>query len=381
MELFCLLFFFKKKLLFFYSYVNLHPMIKDDIPKEENEPKNFLKIPKVGDIIEGKIIGTGKASVFVDLGIFGAGIIYGREFYESRDKIKSLEKGSVIFAKVIELENEDNYVELSLNQAGRELSWDALKTKKENDELSVVKIIGANKGGLLTELFGVTAFIPVSQLSAQNYPKVEGGDNQKILKALQKFVGKEMEVKIFDLDQKENKLILSEKAKKDEGMALILEGYKPGDVIEGEITGIVDFGAFVKFGDENIEGLIHISELDWRLVKSPSEVVKVGEKVKLKIVSIDKNKVSLSLKALKKDPWDNIDKKYKKGDIVKGKIIKLNVFGAFVQLSSDFQGLCHVSEFGNFKKMEKEIEEEKDYKFEIISIEPNEHRIGLKYVS
>ncbi|MDD4467374.1 MAG: S1 RNA-binding domain-containing protein, partial [Candidatus Pacebacteria bacterium] len=218
-------------------------------------------------------------------------------------------------------------------------------------------------------------------LSAQNYPKVEGGDNQKILKALQKFVGKEMEVKIFDLDQKENKLILSEKAKKDEGMALILEGYKPGDVIEGEITGIVDFGAFVKFGDENIEGLIHISELDWRLVKSPSEVVKVGEKVKLKIVSIDKNKVSLSLKALKKDPWDNIDKKYKKGDIVKGKIIKLNVFGAFVQLSSDFQGLCHVSEFGNFKKMEKEIEEEKDYKFEIISIEPNEHRIGLKYVS
>ncbi|MDD4466898.1 MAG: S1 RNA-binding domain-containing protein, partial [Candidatus Pacebacteria bacterium] len=256
-------------------------MIKDDIPKEENEPKNFLKIPKVGDIIEGKIIGTGKASVFVDLGIFGAGIIYGREFYESRDKIKSLEKGSVIFAKVIELENEDNYVELSLNQAGRELSWDALKTKKENDELSVVKIIGANKGGLLAELFGVTAFIPVSQLSAQNYPKVEGGDNQKILKALQKFVGKEMEVKIFDLDQKENKLILSEKAKKDEGMALILEGYKPGDVIEGEITGIVDFGAFVKFGDENIEGLIHISELDWRLVKSPSEVVKVGEKVKL----------------------------------------------------------------------------------------------------
>ncbi|MDD2913462.1 MAG: S1 RNA-binding domain-containing protein [Candidatus Pacebacteria bacterium] len=368
-------------MLFFYSYVNLHPMIKDDIPKEENEPKNFLKIPKVGDIIEGKIIGTGKASVFVDLGIFGAGIIYGREFYESRDKIKSLERGSVIFAKVIELENEDNYVELSLNQAGRELSWDALKTKKENDELSVVKIIGANKGGLLTELFGVTAFIPVSQLSAQNYPKVEGGDNQKILKALQKFVGKEMEVKIFDLDQKENKLILSEKAKKDEGMALILEGYKPGDVIEGEITGIVDFGAFVKFGDENIEGLIHISELDWRLVKSPSEVVKVGEKVKLKIVSIDKNKVSLSLKALKKDPWDNIDKKYKKGDIVKGKIIKLNVFGAFVQLSSDFQGLCHVSEFGNFKKMEKEIEEEKDYKFEIISIEPNEHRIGLKYVS
>ncbi|MFA7150759.1 MAG: S1 RNA-binding domain-containing protein, partial [Candidatus Paceibacterota bacterium] len=188
-------------MLFFYSYVNLHPMIKDDIPKEENEPKNFLKIPKVGDIIEGKIIGTGKASVFVDLGIFGAGIIYGREFYESRDKIKSLERGSVIFAKVIELENEDNYVELSLNQAGRELSWDALKTKKENDELSVVKIIGANKGGLLTELFGVTAFIPVSQLSAQNYPKVEGGDNQKILKALQKFVGKEMEVKIFDLDQ------------------------------------------------------------------------------------------------------------------------------------------------------------------------------------
>lgn len=355
-------------------------MINENTTETKIDPKDIIKIPKVEDIVEGKVIGMGKASMFVDLGILGTGIIYGREFYEARDKIKNLEIGDVVFSKIIELENEDNYIELSLSQARKELSWDSLKFKKENSEVSIVKIIGANKGGLLTELFGVQAFIPVSQLSPQNYPKVEGGDNQKILKALQKFVGKEMEVKVFDLDQKENKLILSEKMKKDEGMAVILEEYNIGDVIEGEITGIVDFGAFVKFGEKEIEGLVHISEMDWRLIKDPSDVVKVGEKVKLKIVGIENNKVSLSLKALKDDPWKEIDKEYKKGETVEGKVVKLNAFGAFVQLSSDFQGLCHVSEFGNFKKMEESLEVGKNYKFKIISIEAKDHRMSLKLV-
>lgn len=354
-------------------------MIKNDIPKEKTDPKDLLKIPKVDDIIEGKVIGKGKASVFVDLGIFGAGIIYGREFYEAKSEIRNLKRGDAVHSKIIELENEDGYIELSLNQADKQLSWDALRTKKENNEIFKVKIIGANKGGLLSEVLGVNAFIPVSQLAPQNYPKVEGGDNQKILKALQKFVGKEMEVKIFDLDRKEGKLILSEKTKESEEAAALLGEYKAGDIVEGEITGIVDFGAFIKFDGSNLEGLIHISEMDWQLIEDPSEVVKVGEKVKAKIVSIENNKVSLSLKALKEDPWKKI--KHKKGEVVEGKVTKINSFGAFVQLPSRFQGLCHVSEFGSLEKMEKKLEVGKKYNFKITLIEPEEHKMSLKLVS
>ncbi len=346
--------------------------------KEKNESSIFLKIPKEGDIVEGRVIGFKKASVFIDLAPFGAGVIFGKEFYEDREKIKILNIGDVVFAKVVEIENEEGYVELSLSQAGREFSWDSLREKKEKEESSVVKIIGANKGGLLTELFGVPGFIPVSQLSVQNYPKVEGGDNQKILKALQKFVGKEMEVRVFDFDQKENKLILSERLKKDKEAEAALEGYKVGDLVEGEVTGIVDFGIFVKFGENELEGLVHISELDWRLVKNPSDLVEVGEKIKLKIMGIGNNKVSLSLKALKEDPWNSVDEKYKKGDIIKGKVVKINPFGAFVEISSSFQGLCHISQFETFDKMEEKIEEGKEYDFKIISVEREAHKINLK---
>jgi small subunit ribosomal protein S1 len=244
----------------------------------------------------------------------------------------------------------------------------------------------------LAEVSGIPAFLPTSQLSFENYPKVEGGESQKILKELQKLIGKEFEVKIFDLDQKENKLILSEKTKEDERIKEALKNFKVGDVVEGEITGIVDFGAFIKFNssvsatDEkpplNLEGLIHISELDWQLVKDPSEIVKIGEIVKAKIIDISNGKVSLSLKALKENPWLNI--KLKKGDIVKGKVTKFNPFGAFVQLILDsdrtetIQGLCHISEFGTQEKMEEALKIGKEYDFQILSLDLLEHKISLK---
>ena len=227
--------------------------------------------------------------------------------------------------------------------------------------------MGANKGGLLTEVSGIPAFLPLSQLIPANYPKVEGGNKLKILNELQKFIGKEMEVKIFDLDPKEEKLILSEKAKEAEKIRESLKNYKVGDAVEGEITGIVDFGVFIRFpasgktgrrggAPEKLDGLIHISELDWQLIENPSEIVKVGQTVKAKIVDIADDKVSLSLKALKKDPWEGIEKKYKKGDIVNGKVTKFNPFGAFVQISPRIQGLCHISEFSSGAQMKDSLE-------------------------
>jgi small subunit ribosomal protein S1 len=353
--------------------------------KEILEKSNALKSPKIGEIIEGKIIGLKKGSVYVDLGPIGTGIIFGKEFNEAREILRNLKPGDAMFVKVVDFENEEGYYELSLSQAGQELNWEKLKQIKDSSELISVKISGANKGGLLAEVLGIAGFLPVSQLSPQNYPRVEGGDSNKILKELQKFIGTDIQVKIFDLDPREGKLILSEKAKETEKIKEILKNYNVGDVVEGEITGLVDFGAFVKFPTtakegETLEGLIHISELDWAIVEDPAQIVKLGDKVKAKIIEVKEDKVSLSLKALKTDPWSGIEDKYKKGATVKGKVTKFNPFGAFVEINPKIQGLCHISEFGTKAKMEEKLKVDETYEFEILEIQPQEHRMSLKLV-
>jgi len=351
-----------------------------------------------GSIAEGTVVGRDRSSVFIDLGINGNGIIYGREFYEAKEIIKNLKIGDKVYAKVVDMENDDGYKELSLKEATKQISWQKLKEIKDNKDIFEVKITGVNKGGLLTSVQGIAAFLPVSQLSPEHYPRVADADKQKILKELQKFIGQALEVKILDLLAEENKLILSEKAKSEEKIKEILKNYKKDDIVEGEISGIADFGAFIKFplpaearGAKEgalakegplpqIEGLIHISELDWQLIENPAELVKIGEVVKAQIIDIKNNQVFLSLKSLKKNPWQDIEKKYKKGDIVKGKVTKLNPFGAFVRIEDKIQGLCHISEFGFQKKMEETLTIGKTYEFQISSIEPKEYRMSLKLV-
>jgi len=348
--------------------------------KEILEKNNLIKPLQVGKIMKGEVLGKGRSAIFLDLGALGTGIIYGKEYQEAKDELKDLKIGDSVFAKIVELENEEGYVELSLNQALNELVWEELKQKKTEGKTITVKISGANKGGLLAEVSGVPAFLPVSQLLPEHYPRVEGAEAGKILRELQELVGKDLEVKIFDLDPRDNKLILSEKAKESEKIKEILKNYKVEDTVEGEITGITNFGVFMKFGKEGLEGLIHISELDWQLIEDPADIVKVGEKVKAKIISIVDDKVSLSLKAMKKDPWDGILDKYKKGDTVKGEITKFNPYGAFVKISPKIQGLCHISEFGTKIKMETALKIGGKHDFQILSIDPQEHRMSLKLV-
>ena len=355
----------------------------------------LIKPQKTGEIVEGKVVGIERSSIFIDLGSVGTGIIFGKEFQEAKSSLKDVKMGDKISSKIIGLENENGYIELSASEANKEINWKKLKNIKEKEEIVKVKITGANKGGLLTELYGISAFLPVSQLSFQNYPRIEGSDKSQIVRELQKFIGQEMEVKIINLDLEEGRLVFSEKAGAMESIKEALKNYKKEDIIEGEITKIADFGAFIKFlvvesGDEDsstdkpkkyLEGLIHISELDWKIVKNPSEIVKVGEKVKVKIVDITDNRIFLSLKALKKDPWQGIEKEHKKGDSIKGKVVKLNNFGAFVQLGkAKIQGLCHISEFGTKEKMEQKIETEKEYNFKILSLDPKEHRMTLSFI-
>ena len=343
----------------------------------ENE---ILRPPKIGEIVEGRVLATGRSAIYVDLGSLGTGIIFGKEFYQAKDVLKKLKIGDKLFAKIIDLENEEGFIELSLSEAGKELSWIELQQKKEADQTITVKILGANKGGLLAEIKGIRGFLPVSQLSPEYYPRVEGADKTKILNKLQKLIGKELEVKIFDLNPKEEKLIFSQKATETSKIKEFLKNYKVGDLVEGEVTGVVDFGVFIRLSPE-LEGLIHISELDWQLIEDPSEIVKIGDKVKAKIVEITEDgRISLSLKALKENPWKNIEKKYKKGDKIKGKVTKFNPFGAFVEISPKIQGLLHISEFGTRAKMEQALKIGEEYEFQILQIDPKEHRLSLKWI-
>ena len=356
--------------------------------------------PSVGSIIEGKVVAKDRSSLFLDLSPQGTGIIFGKEFYLAKDTIKGLDIGDTVHAKIVELENDDGYRELSMQDATKDMGWQQLREMKDKEEIVKVKITGVNKGGLLTNINNIPAFLPVSQLSAENYPRVEDADKQKILKELQKFIGKTLEVKVLDLLAEENKLILSEKAKTESAIKEILEKYKKGDVVEGKITGIADFGVFIKFPiaqnpeeeKNSIEGLIHISELDWQLVQNPAEVVKVGEAVKAQVIDIKNNQVFLSLKSLKENPWEEVEKKYKKGDVIKGKVISFSPFGAFVEVMPKIRGLCHISEFTEQKvptaepsrihdavgKMEELLKAGEIYDFEILLIEPKEHRMSLK---
>lgn len=256
----------------------------------------YLKPPKEGEIVEGEVVKRELSGLFLDLGPFGTGVVYGKEFYDAKDEVKSLEIGDKVRVMILGLENEDGFVELSLGGAKEAISWKGLEEKKDENETVEVKILGANKGGLLTKVSGIAGFIPTSQLSAEHYPRVERADKTKILKELQKLIGQGLKVKILDVSRKENKLILSEKAIKEEEKRKILENYKPGDEVEGKITGVADFGAFITFNEEKLEGLIHISEFDPKIVENFPDDVKVGEKIKAKIKSIEGTKVFLSLK-------------------------------------------------------------------------------------
>ena len=364
-------------------------MLKDK--ETDKKAKEISPVPGVGSIVEGKVVARDRSSLFIDLGNQGTGIIYGKEFYGAKETIKGLNIGDTVFAKIVEMENEDGYRELSMMDATKDMNWTNLQALKDSQETVKVKITGVNKGGLLTSLNGMQAFLPVSQLSPENYPRVADADKAKILKELQKFIGKTLEVKVLDLLAEENKLILSEKAKTEQKLKEILKNYNKGDIIEGKITGIADFGAFIKFPlsvindpqnpdnqGKEIEGLIHISELDWQLVQNPAEVVKVGEEVKAQIINIHNNQVFLSLKSLKQNPWEEVEKQHKKDDIIKGKVISFSPFGAFVEVMPKIRGLCHISEFSSQKEMEDSLKAGETYDFKILEIQPKEHRMSLK---
>ncbi|MDP3974973.1 MAG: S1 RNA-binding domain-containing protein [Candidatus Jorgensenbacteria bacterium] len=341
------------------------------------EPTAF-GILKIGDLVEGALLEKSARRLLVDLGRHGVGVVYRGELMGVRGAVKDLKPGDTLHAKVVALDNEEGYVELSIAEAGRQKAWVAVTELKEKGEPLTVKVTGANKGGLTSELEGLPAFIPVSQLAGEHYPRVVSEDKSEIGKALQALVGVELTVKIIDANSRTGKLILSEREASEVSTRELVKNYTEGQIVEGIVSGIADFGVFVRFTDNPaVEGLIHVSELDHRMVENPKEVVKVDEAVKAKIVEIKDGKISLSLKDLKVDPWETAAERYQAGMEVKGVVYSTNPFGALVNFD-DLQGQVHVTEFGGADEMKKHLAVGKTYPFVVQDVKPAERRVLLK---
>jgi small subunit ribosomal protein S1 len=334
--------------------------------------------PSLGDLVEGPVIGIEKSAIYIDLHPYGTGKIYGREFIAARDIIKKIGMGDNVSAKVVDVNNEDGYIELSLKEAKQAIIWGEAQDAIRDRKIFELPVMEANKGGLIINWQGIQGFLPASQLKAEHYPRVADGDKDRILEELKKLVGQKISVSVISALPKEGKLIFSEKNLEQKDKEKIIGKYKVNDEVEGEVTGIVDFGVFVKI-EEGLEGLVHISEIDWSLVEDPKQLFKVGQKVNVKIIEIKDGKVSLSIKALKPNPWTEASKKYKKDDVVSGVIIKYNKHGALASIEEGIAGLVHISEFGGEDKLRGALELGKSYKFKITLFDAKEQKMALSY--
>lgn len=361
-------------------------MATKELTKEAGTPVSLMQDfaerapepPKEGDIVEGSVLALDRARLYIDLAPFGTGIIYGREYMNAREVIKRTNVGDRVAAKVISTSNKEGYIELSLKEARQAIIWAQAEEAVKDKRLLELVVKEANKGGLILEWQGIAGFLPASQLKAEHYPRVQDGDKDKILDELRKLVGTKLPVSIIGAFPKEGKLIFSEKGIDDKEKKELIANYAVGDVLEGEVTGMVDFGVFVKL-EEGLEGLVHISEIDWGLVDDPRHFFKVGDKVKVKIIDIKDGKVSLSVKQLKENPWVTAAEKYKKGDKVEGVVIKFNKHGALASIEEGIAGLVHISEFGSEEKLRSNLELGKRYPFSISLFEPKEMRMALSF--
>lgn len=336
--------------------------------------EKYTAFPQVGEVVHGKVIAVGRNEVRVDINGLAVGLVRGPEL----DPQALLTIGDEVDATVIDLDNEFGELELSLKGAGRKKTWERLKEIFTSGAIVQVRITEANKGGLIVRLEGLSGFLPVSQLSPEHYPRVQGGEKTRILEKLKELVAQEMDAKVIDVNEEEGKFIVSEKAVWETRQESVISKYKVGDTVEGTVTAVTDFGAFVKF-DANLEGLVHISEIAWQRIDHPRDVLKVGDRVRAEIINIEGSKIFLSMKKLVDDPWLRVGDKYKVGQWVKGRVLKINPFGLFVELDPDIHGLAHISELSD--KPVKDVNEVArtgdEFEFRIVSIDPINHRLGL----
>lgn len=335
---------------------------------------SYSIFPKIGDVVKGTVVSVGRNEVRIDVAGIAVGIVRGPEL----DPSLHLTVGDNVEATILDLDNECGELELSFKGADRKKAWDKFKELLTSRTVIPVKVLEANKGGLIVRLDGVAGFLPVSQLSPENYPRVSGGEKTKILEKLKELVGGQLDVRIIDVNEESEKLIVSEKTVWETEQVSVISKYKIGDIVEGVVTALTDFGAFVRF-DTNLEGLVHISEIAWQRIDHPQDVLKIGDAVRAEIIHVEGSKIFLSMKKLVEDPWKRVGNAFRIGQIVRGRVLKINPFGLFVELNPDIHGLAHISELSN--KPVKDVHDiarvGDEINFSVISIDPENHRLGL----
>jgi small subunit ribosomal protein S1 len=330
----------------------------------------------IGDRVSGEIITLTKNQAIISLPSVGLGIVRGKELY-NEEYLAKLKVGETVEAMVIDLDNEQGFVELSFRAIGRDKIWSEITSAFESKTTVEAKIRDANRGGFLIRVNGIDGFLPASLLSPTHAIKSNNVEDKSMTAKMKKYVGQIFNVKLVNINPETDSLIASEKAVSDEIAQFKLEKYKIGDTVEGSIIGIVDFGLFIRF-DEDLEGLVHISEMSWKKVENPYKEYRVGEKVKVKIVDIDKdNRINLSIKQTIPNPWLEFSKTVKPGDKFEGTVTKIATYGAIVVNKDDIQGLCHISQISETQiaspaKIHEYIKPGNSYTFHILSVDPDE---------
>jgi len=325
-------------------------------------------------IISAKVIEVKGKKLSLDLGPYGLGLVPKRELGLG----KTFEVGQEVEAMVVDADAESGQVLMSIKRAHRDRGWKTVEDAfKDGAKIEVIPV-DCNKGGLLIELEGAKGFLPVSQLSAANYPKLSGNQDKSVIAdSIKSLIGKPMEVKVIALDRSDNKLIFSEKDGNTKSSEMELERFEIGQIISAKVTGIVEYGAFVS--TEGAEGMIHISELSWKRVGSPEEVVAIGDELDLKVISLDNNRLGLSLKQMTPDPWEEEVSGFKPGDKIKAKVTRITPFGAFVQVTPSVEALVHISEVGDGEGSEPEqvFKLDLEQEFEVLDINKETRRMFL----
>ncbi len=370
-------------------------------PQEVNKPKNgnaqvvkmsdlsdlelgFQKL-KYGTIVSGTIVRAESREILIDIGAKSEGVVDQKELEKmSADAIKKLRVGDTVLAFILRAENREGNVVVSLARAQLEHDWRDAEELLKSGQIFETQVAGFNKGGLIVRVGKVRGFVPATQLEGTYRRKVEtpeGAESSEL--DLSAYVGKKVKLKVIELDRERNRLILSERAAlrelRKEQKVRLLEDLKEGAVLTGTVTSVADFGAFVDLG--GVDGMIHLSELSWTKIGHPGDLLKVGAKIEVQVLGVDRDRerIALSLKRRQPEPWSTVEERYKIGQLVNGTITKLASFGAFARLEDNIEGLIHISELADRRiQHPKEVVKEGDtLQLRVIRIDPARRRLGL----
>jgi len=323
--------------------------------------------------IKGSVVSVSRSRIIVDLQGIALGLIPVREFSSTAQDLKP---GEEVSAYVLVQENDDGYVILSLRRADRERHLAALEESFNAKQPVSVRVKDMNRGGLVVQHGNIEGFLPISQLASQHYPR---GGRDRIQDGLRALIGKEIQAKVITFEPKANKIIFSEKAAGDSLAEERARKLAIGEELRGTVSGVVDFGVFVNLGD--IEGLVHISEISWDRVQDLDRLYKIGDEVAVQVISVEGGRVSLSIKRLTPDPWQQAINAFAPGQQVQGRVVRLSTFGAFIEIGKEIVGLMHISEFGaaTQEELEQKIHVGATDQFQILSIDKDSRKVALAY--